>query len=115
MAKEGGEVFWLRKDDNDGKVYPVFGNIYSGSLAPYGTPLLPSSQQDWRDLHSDPPKIDNVGLLTRVEEKLTAELARVGELKRKAILNRNAEAASGGGRTRKNIIKRKKKATRHRR
>jgi hypothetical protein len=112
MATEGGAVFWLRKDD-DGKVYPAFGNIQSGSLAPHGTPLLPSSQQDWRDLHSDPPKIDNVGLLTRVEEKLTAELARVGELKRKAILNRNAEAASGGGRTRKNKLRRKK-ATRHR-
>ena len=112
MATEGGHVFWLRKDD-DGKVYPAFGDIYSGSLAPRGTPLLPSSQQDWRDLHSDPPKIDNVGLLTRVEEKLTAELARVGELKRKAILNRNAEAASGGGKTRKNKLRRN--TTRHRR
>jgi hypothetical protein len=113
MAKEGGWVFWLQKDyDNDGKEKPVFGQISAGAQP--GTPLIISSEQDMKDYYNTPENIGYVDLLTKVEEKLTAELARVAELKSKAVLKRNAEAANGGGKTRKNITKRKKN-TRHRR
>jgi hypothetical protein len=112
MATEAGRVFWLRKDEDDGKIYPSFGRINSSSLAQYGTPLLITSEKDAIKYMNG--EIDMVGLLIGVEEKLTAELARVGKLKDKAILERKAEPANGGGRTRKNKAK-KRKNTRHRR
>ena len=112
MAKEGGWAFWFQKDyDNGGKEKPVFGQLRAGAY--YKTPLLIISEEDMKEYDNGPEDIGYVDLLTRAERTLTADLARVAELKRKAVLKRNAEAASGGGRTRKNITKRRN-TTRHR-